>query len=311
MATATDELFGGLLESAREQGLSFVDPAPPKDGDRTVDGLRLHYLDWGIAGNLPMVLMHGRAVTAHSWDFFSLTMRPHFHVYALDHRGHGDSAWAADGDYRRERHADDLVAFVDALRLDSIVLVGHSMGGAVSLLAALRLTDKLRAMVIVDSTLGPRRGPSPVGQFIEGPDVFPSLEAFAAHAHRFNPRRDPTRLLASLRHNTMQLPDGNWTWKYDKRLRDPRHPSSPPDYPAMWQSLQTVPCPVLIVRAGERSHINDDLLPEIHSLAPRVQLVTVPDAGHSVMGDNPKGFAAAVATFLKNAGAMEPSVGAL
>ncbi len=311
METAQEDTFATLLDGAREQGITFVDPAPPVDRFCTVDGLRLHYLDWGIAGNPPLVLVHGRAVTAHTWDFFSLAMRAHFHVYALDQRGHGDSAWAPDGDYRRERHADDLVAFVDARRLDGMVLVGHSLGGAVSLLAAPRLAGKLRAMVIADSTLGPRRGPSPVGQFIEGQDVFPSLEAFAAHAHRFNPRRDLTRLLASLRHNTMQLPDGNWTWKYDKRLRDPRHPSSPPDYPAMWQALRTAPCPVLIVRAGERSHINDDLLPEIHSLAPRVELVTVPDAGHSVMGDNPKGFAAAVTTFLNNAGAMEQSAGAL
>lgn len=304
MALPQDDLFASLLDGARAQGLAFVDPAPPADRFQSVDGLRLHYLDWGIAGQPPLVLVHGRAVTAHTWDFFSLAMRPHFHVFALDQRGHGDSAWAPDGDYRRERHADDLVSFVDHLGLDGMVLVGHSLGGAVSLLAAPRLASKLRALVIVDSTLGRRRGPSPVGRFIEGPDVFPSLEAFAAHAHQFNPRRDPARLLASLRHNTMQLPDGNWTWKYDKRLRDPTHPSAPPDFPAMWQLLRSLPCPILIVRAGERSHINDDLIPEIAALAPRVQLATVPHAGHSVMGDNPKDFATAVTTFLESTGML-------
>ncbi len=304
MATTAEDLFADLLESAREQGLSFDYPAPPTDGYRTVNGLRLHHLDWGIAGNPAMLCVHGWAVTAHSWDFFSLAMRPHFHVRALDHRGHGDSAWAEDGNYTREAMADDLAGVIEALGLDSLILVAHSMGGAVSLLAAPRFVDRLRALVIVDSTLAPRRAPTAVAQFVAGPDTFPSLEAFAAHAHSFNPRRDPARLVRSLRHNTRQLPDGSWTWKYDKRLRDPDRGNTPPDFATMWQTIRALRCPMLVVRAGEHSHIVDDVIPEIEALAPRVRLVTVPHARHTVMGDNPREFNRVVTAFLRDAGLM-------
>lgn len=294
------QVFAALLDAAEEQGLRFGDLAPPESRRCRVAGLRLHYLDWGRAGSPAMVLVHGRAVTAHAWDFFSLAMRARFHVYALDQRGHGDSEWAADGDYSRERHAADLAGFVEALGLDSLVLVGHSLGGAVSLLAAPQLGDRVRALVVVDSLLGPRSGPGP--RFGEGPDVFPSLEAFAEHAARLNPRRKASRLLWSLRNNARQLPDGRWTWKYDRVLRDPRRPLPEPDFGALWQALRTLPCPILIVRAGEHSHIPAEAVPELEALAPRVRLTTVPHAAHSVMGDNPLAFERAVGEFLTGAG---------
>jgi esterase len=293
-----NDLFTATLAAARERGISVADPGPPKGRVCIVNGLRLHYLDWGTNGKPAMILLHGFAVTAHAWDFFSLTARADFHVYALDHRGHGDSEWAPDGDYDRSRHVTDLIAFIDALHLDSLVLIGHSLGGGVALLATSQLARRVRALVIVDSTLGPRRGPNTVRQFIEGPDTFPSLEVFADYAIRLNPRRTRAGLLRSLPHNARQLPDGRWTWKYDPVLRDPNWPRTPPDFAAMWSALSTAPCPVLYVRAGESSHLADELVPALQSLAPRVRLATVPHAGHSVMGDNPVAFTAAVRRFL-------------
>jgi pimeloyl-ACP methyl ester carboxylesterase len=293
-----NDLFPATLAAARERGISVLNPKPPEDRVCIVNGLRLHYLDWGTEGKPPMVLLHGFAVTAHAWDFFSLTARTDFHVYALDHRGHGDSEWAPDGDYHRDRHVADLVAFVDVLQMKSLVLVGHSLGGGVALLAASPLARRVRALVIVDSTLGPRRGPNTVRQFVEGPDTFPSLEAFADYAMSLNPRRTKAGLLRSLPHNARRLLDGQWTWKYDRILRDPDRPRTPPDFAAMWSAFSTAPCPVLYVRAGESSHLADEFVPALESLAPRVRLVTVPHAGHSVMSDNPVAFAAVVRGFL-------------
>ena len=124
-----NDLFSATLTAARERGISVINPAPPRDCTCIANGLRLHYLDWGTNGNPAMVLLHGFAVTAHAWDFFSLTARGDFHIYALDHRGHGDSEWAPNGDYDRARYVTDLIAFVDALHLGSLVLIGHSLGG--------------------------------------------------------------------------------------------------------------------------------------------------------------------------------------
>lgn len=301
---SADTGFSDLLRAAADLGLSFNDPEPAMARYWAIDGLRLHFLDWGRQGNPPMLLLHGAAVTAHSWDFFSLAMRPSFHVYALDHRGHGDSAWDPSRDYRRERLAGDVADFTERFALSPLVLVGHSMGGAVALLAARQMLEIVEAIVIVDSTLGPRTRPSRVQRFIQGPDRFASLEAMARHASRFNPRRDLRKLVGSLRHNARQLPDGQWTWKYDPALRDPSKPRPPADFDALWEALETLPCPILVVRASDRSHISDDLVPRLDGLAPRVRLVTVPDSGHSVMGDNPSAFQRAVTEFLNDCGLL-------
>lgn len=262
------DLFSATLAAARERGIAVGNRNPPDDRFCTINGLRLHYSDWGTEGKPPMLLLHGFAVTAHAWDFFSLTAREDFHVYALDHRGHGDSEWAPDGNYDRGQYVADLTAFVDALHLESLVLIGHSLGGGVALLAARRLAERVRALVIVDSTLGPRHEPNTVAQFIEGPDLFPSLEAFADYAVSLNPRRTRAGLLRSLPHNARRLPDGQWTWKYDKALRDPDRPRTPPDFAAMWSALATATCPILYVRAGESSHLADAFVPALQSFAP-------------------------------------------
>ena len=297
-------LFESLLKAADEHGLRFDDPAPPRSRYCEVDGLRLHHLDWGLEGKPGMLLLHGIAVSAHSWDFFSLAMRRHFHVRALDHRGHGDSEWASDKDYRRERMADDVVDLVRRLKLAPLVLVGHSMGGAVALLAAARIPESVRAMVIVDSTLGPRAGRNRIQRFMQGPDTFNSIEDLARHATRFNPRRDLDQLMGSLRLRVRELPDGRWTWKYDSYLRDPNQNRPPPDFNALWEAIENLPCPMLVVRAGDRSHISDDLVPRLEAQAPRLRLVTVARSGHSVMGDNPPVFEAEVTRFLQEVGAI-------
>lgn len=292
------DMFEATIAAARQRGLTFCDTTPPTDRYATIDNLRLHYLDWGQAEKPAMILLHGFAVTAHTWDFFSLSARSRFHIYALEHRGHGDSGWAPDGDYRRERYAADLVVFGEALQLDSFVLIGHSLGGSVALLAASQRPERIRALVIVDSMLGPRRDPTSVRRFVEGPDTFPSLEAFADYAARLNLRRTRAGLLRSLRYNARQRPDGQWTWKYDPVLRDRNQPRPLPEFASIWSALRATTCPVLYVRAGVASHLADELVAPLEALGPRVRVATVADAAHSVMSDNPVAFERLVSTFL-------------
>ena len=94
-----------------------------------MDGLNLHYLEWGDVANPAVLMLHGASQQAHSWDFVSLALSEQFHILALDQRGHGDSDWAPDGDYSVDAQAADIDGFVKAVGLDSFVLIGHSMGG--------------------------------------------------------------------------------------------------------------------------------------------------------------------------------------
>src|SRR5947208_15213843 len=106
-----------------------------------VNGLRLHALDWGGDGRTPLLLLHGFTGHAHAWDTLSIALQPHFHVYALDARGHGDSD-AADT-YNAIAAFDDISGVVDQLGLTALVLVGLSLGGR----AVMQFTAKRRGLV--------------------------------------------------------------------------------------------------------------------------------------------------------------------
>src|SRR5215468_10472413 len=90
----------------------------PQSRELARPGMRLHYLDWGIAGRRPIVFLHGAALNAHTWDVVCLALRQQYHCLAVDHRGHGESAWSEDADYSSDAHRGDVEAFADHLKLD-------------------------------------------------------------------------------------------------------------------------------------------------------------------------------------------------
>jgi pimeloyl-ACP methyl ester carboxylesterase len=302
------ELFAAAVAEARRREIPVWDETPPVNRTRLVNGLSLHYLDWGGADKPPLMLIHGARVHAHTWDFFSLDMRQYFHIYAVDLPGHGDSEWAADADYNRSRLAADVSELIDQLGLESLILIGHSLGGSVATLVASHLPQRIRALGLVDTTLLMPARPYPLGGLLEGPDTFPTLEAFAQHAARFNKRRDPERLVLSLRWNTRQLPNGDWTWKYDRALRQSGASARPvglraDDFDKLWAALGEIAAPVLFVRAAEHSHLSDEAAERLRALS-NVRLVVVPNSAHNVMGDNPHVFKREVSEFLSAGGLL-------
>src|SRR5437588_5195712 len=98
----------------------------PHESDLKVDGRKLHLLDWGGEGRTPLLLLHGFTGHAHAWDTLSIALQPHFRVYALDQRGHGDSD-PADV-YNPAVAFEDISGVVDQLGLRSLVVIGLSMG---------------------------------------------------------------------------------------------------------------------------------------------------------------------------------------
>jgi pimeloyl-ACP methyl ester carboxylesterase len=98
-----------------------------------VGGLSLHYLDWD-GGGPPLVMLHGYTSHARDWDHTAAALSDKYRVLALDQRGHGDSEWASR--YGVGLMADDLLAFLDALWLGQVTLMGLSMGGIAAFLVA-------------------------------------------------------------------------------------------------------------------------------------------------------------------------------
>jgi len=275
--------------------------------DRSVhaNGLKFHFLDWGNAEKPPLVLLHGVGQTCHTWDLFAAAMAPHFHVMAFDQRGHGDTDWAPDKDYTRKMMVNDVAAFTQALGLNRFFLTGMSMGGANSLSFTANHPARVEALVVVD--VGPRvesKGVQHIRDFMTNYREFDSLDDAAAVIHRFNPRRrlEVIRNFTCV-YNLKQLPTGKWTWKYDTYFSEGHRRI---DVKQMHDELATevknIRCPTLVVKGGESDVFSLDGAKELQQLIPASEFALVPKAGHSVMGDNPPGFEAAVRSFYQKKG---------
>lgn len=270
--------------------------ATPRDAFVDLPALRLHYLDWGTAGRAPLVCLHGITQTAHSWDEVAPGLARGHHVLALDQRGHGDSSWAADGDYGLETQSRDLEAVLARVAAAPAILVALSMGGLTAMTLAARAPALVRALVVVD--IAPEVEPTGVEQirgFVAATDELDSFEEFVARAHAFNPRRSLDNVRARLRHNLRQLPSGRWTWKYDPAIRGSGRLRA--DAATLWEHARAIRCPALLVRGAE----SDVLAPGTAARLAEIlgaEVRIVAGAGHSVMGDNPGGFLAAVDPFL-------------
>ena len=274
-----------------------------------VGGLKIHYLDWGVSGKPPLLLLHGGMQSAHSWDLTAVVMKRDYHVVAMDLRGHGDSDWADD--YSHAATMSDVAGLVEHLGWPRLSLMGLSMGGLAAMNYASEHADRLDALVIVD--VGPELNAGGVGrivQFGRGPAELDTVEQFVEQAIAYNPHRKPEQLRYSLTHNLRQLPDGKWTWKYDRRLsrrppettvREAADESTPKaryhTFSDLWERLKRITCPTLVVRGGDSDVFAEATALKMIELLPDGRFVTVPDAGHTVAQDNPKDFLPAVRPF--------------
>src|SRR5689334_2836127 len=135
----------------KNEASSPVIPAPATSTSHFVEAgpLKLHYLDYGSAGQTPMLCVHGGAAHAHWFDFVAADFAAEHHVRALDLRGHGDSDWIDPPSYSYHDYAADIAKVVDKLDLRDFVLIGHSMGGLVSLIYAASFPGRVSRLIIV------------------------------------------------------------------------------------------------------------------------------------------------------------------
>ena len=101
-----------------------------------------------------MILVHGGLDHARSWDWVARALRDDYHVYALDLRGHGNSAWAPGALYSVAEHVLDLSALADIINSFPLYIIGHSLGGIITLLYAGIYPDRVKKMVAIEG-LGP------------------------------------------------------------------------------------------------------------------------------------------------------------
>ena len=224
-----------------------IDRGLPVDQYILLNDLRLHYRDWGnvpgaAVDGPPVLLLHGYTGNARSWDPLARLLRRRFHVLALDQRGHGESAWATD--YQVERFVEDIEAFVRALDLAPVILVGMSMGGRNAFHYAGAYPDSVAKLVLGD--IGPEVAPdgrARIDASVQLDDTFRTPEEAVERVMTTNPRaqREPARQRALS--NLMRLADGRWTYRFDKSLRSPETRLPRPDPEMAWALLPQIQCP--------------------------------------------------------------------
>jgi len=264
------------------------------DRSLVLHGQRFHFLDWGAPTAPAVVLLHGITGHARAWDDEARALAARYRVLALDARGHGDSDPAPDGDYTVTTMAGDLAALIDAVGLGHFSLVGLSMGGRVAIESPTR-----DSLVVVD--IGPDIAPAGrlrVGTLMaHTPERFDDFAAAVAWARAANPRYTETMLRHRVTHGTRPA-NGGLVWKYDRAIRDAVRSGQWRDPVDLWPLWSAITCPTLIVRGAESDVLAPETAKRMLATNPHARLVEVPEAGHTVPGEQPAAFQRLLTEFL-------------
>ena len=267
--------------------------APVTERVTVLDGVPVAYRMWGSSQNgRGIVLVHGGAAHSRWWDHIGPLLTVDRRVIAIDLSGHGDSG-------RRESYsfpgwAREILAVAADAGLDAPTVIGHSMGGVVTLRLAALFGSRIEGAVVIDS---PVRNPAPEQHAAQDRRVFRELRVYPsreAAIARFRPVPDQPVLGYIADHvaaTSVRQADGGWTWKWDPQVFVLEPPRAP---------LTRLACRVALFRAehgimsAEMSEIMYDRLGRV---AP---LIEIPAAGHHIMLDQPIALAAALRTLLSD-----------
>jgi pimeloyl-ACP methyl ester carboxylesterase len=275
----------------------FAGAAGPLVGDR-----------WGTGGGRgPVLMLHGGGQTRHSWDRAARSLAADgWDVVTVDARGHGDSAWAPDGDYAVEALVADLLLVRDQLVDASStlpVIIGASMGGMTAMVAEGELGGVARALVLVD--IVPRietDGVERIGDFMSSaPTGFGSLEEVADAVAAYQPHRERPRNIEGLRRNVRLAEDGRLYWHWDPafmRIGEGLDVDHDAQHRRLADAARRISVPTLLVRGMLSDIVSAAGAAELLELIPGATAIDVQGAGHMVAGDDNAIFVDQTTAFL-------------
>ena len=282
---AYDE-FGLFAENAAEYGIEWTGPPTVRrESVELPSGLRLSALVWGT-GEPELVLIHGGAQNAHTWDTVALALgRP---LVAVDLPGHGHSDHRPAHDYGPASMAGDVAVVMEALAPSAEAVVGMSLGGLTAICLAADHGHLVRRLGIVDVTPGTdHKKAEPIIAFVDGPQHFDSFEAILGRTIEHNPTRGESSLRRGVLHNAHEMADGRWTWNYDPMRDWKAGGGAEIAFDGLWERVSRIAAPTALWQGGAWSVIDDADVAEWMRRLPGTVHVVVDGAGHSIQGDRP------------------------
>jgi pimeloyl-ACP methyl ester carboxylesterase len=271
-------------------------PAAASYADKfaTVNGLRMHYLDWGSPEKPPLILIHGIARHAHTFDHIAPHFARDYHVLAIDMRGHGDSEWDAEGDYLVEDHVKDLEDLVAQLRLQRITLLGNSTGGRVAQVFAGLHPDLVAKLVVED--VGPERPEDISSGFArrvkQEASGWASEDELVQQLTTQNPGVAASWIRTFARFGVKPRGDGRLVWKRDPDLVKGFLPTE------LWRYVSRITSPAIYILGGKSTIVPAETQRRLKETLPRCEIVVMPGLGHYPDVESPADFLAIVDRFL-------------
>jgi len=267
----------------------------PQDRFVSVDGLRIHYLDWGGEGKQPLILLHGIGRVAHTFDHLAPHFSPNYHVMAVDMRGHGDSGWDPKGAYLVEDYAKDIEGLAAQLRLRNIVIWGNSTGGRVAQVFAALHPDLVAGVIAED--VGPER-PREIADSVtnrmkqEDERGWASEEALLAELKASNSRTPEEVLRAYVKYGSKRRPDGRVIWKRDPNIANGFVPTD------LWRFVRQIKSPIIYILGGRSNIVPAETQQQLKQTLPQVQIESLPGLGHYPSEENTKDYLVIADRFL-------------
>ncbi|MBN1614737.1 MAG: alpha/beta hydrolase [Deltaproteobacteria bacterium] len=271
----------------------------PRDKYVRINGLRLHYLEWGRRTKPLMLLLHGLTSHARIWDDVAAAFNGKYHIIALDQRGHGESQWSEEMAYGIEDHFSDIAAFIEQLDPEHLTILGHSMGGRNALFYAACRPERIERLIAVDA----RPGNNPVSSetlrihLTRLPLEAASYEQIASDVGYLYPTLGADVIFHIVRHGYNRLTDGRLVPKFDIRMAASLESAG---YAAvdLWQYLEHIFCPTLVIRGQDSTFLTAEDARRMCRLLPNARLEEIPESTHMPAHENPAFFNRAVSEFL-------------
>ena len=273
--------FALLPENAEQAGVTGPLPTVHR-----VDIGAISALQWGDSAPR-VVFFHGGGQNAHTWDTVIVGLGEP--ALAVDLPGHGHSGWREDGNYSPQNNAAALAPVLNELAPQADLFVGMSLGGLTAIGLGAVAPHLVHELVLVDVTPSALRRHSELTKeqqgtvaLMAGEREFPSFAAMLELTTAAAPHRDPRSLRRGVFHNSRQLDDGKWTWRYDT-IREF------PDFDSLWDDVAGLPAPITLVRGGTSGFVTDEDATELGQRATQFRGAhVVENSGHSVQSDQPR-----------------------
>lgn len=262
-----------------------------KRGWIQLNELRLALVDFGGEGKPGLLLLHGLFGRATTWQSTASWLTPHFHVVALDQRGHG---WSDKPEraYTRKHYVQDAAEAIRALNLAPAVVIGHSMGALNAWVLAAQCPELVQALVLEDMTAATASldaGESVRRWLASWPLPFPSLAAVKEFFDRDEPNEGNY-----FQEIMREQPDGYVPLFQPEHMVQTSNGVHDRDY---WEELEQVQCPALVVKGSESESVREELQ-EMARRLPHGQYAEVAGAFHVVHYNQPEAWRSAVEPFV-------------